>query len=46
MRGSNNKISVQKCSAADWVAVAVYALVMALMVYVSSRLNKFEYDLK
>jgi hypothetical protein len=46
MRGKGNQISVVKCSGADWTAVAIYAVIMAQMVYLSTRLNKYEYDLK
>ena len=46
MRGKGNQISVVKCSPSDWSAVSIYVVIMFQMVYVSTRLNKYEYDLK
>lgn len=46
MRGKNNQISVVKCSASDWSAVAIYVIIMFQMVYISTTLNKYEFDLK
>lgn len=46
MRGKGNQISVLKCSASNWKAVAIYIVVMFQMIFIGQRLNKYEYDLK